>query len=52
MQIVNTPWGTPGQIYNITRAGKHIWAEQEYARTLQEPHRFITASENLLRIAS
>ena len=26
--------------------------EQEYARTLQEPHRFITASENLLRIAS
>lgn len=32
MQIVNTPWGTPEQIYNITRAGKHIWAETRIGR--------------------
>ena len=32
MQIINTPWGTPEQIYNITRAGKHIWAETRIDR--------------------
>ena len=53
VQLADAPeWSESEKLAEEKTVIDEFEGEQEYARTLQEPHRFITASENLLRIAS